>query len=84
MKRPSLPEQRQDEDALYDPKDRAEKLLDRRLMAQDFNRQVAEFRASAALPNGYSTLGNPVTNLSPGASLHSRERVAPSDRGAIR
>jgi len=39
MKRPSPPEQRQDEDALYDPRDRAEKLLDRRLMAQDFNRR---------------------------------------------
>ena len=37
------------------------KLLGQRLMARDFDRQVAEFQARIAVLNGFTTLGTPVT-----------------------
>lgn len=37
------------------------KLLTLRLMARDFNRQVAEFQFRVVLLNGYTALGIPVT-----------------------
>ena len=37
------------------------KLLGQSLMARDFNRQVAELQIRAAVLNGYTPLGIPVT-----------------------
>jgi hypothetical protein len=37
------------------------KLLVQRLMARDFNRQVAEVQVRIAILNGYTALGSPVT-----------------------
>ena len=37
------------------------KLLGRRLMARDFDRQVAEFQVRVAVLNGFTALGLPVT-----------------------
>jgi hypothetical protein len=37
------------------------KLLGQRLMARDFDRQVAEFPICVAVLNGYTALGMPVT-----------------------
>lgn len=37
------------------------KLLGQRLMAQDFDRQVAEVQIRIAAMNGYTALGIPVT-----------------------
>jgi hypothetical protein len=37
------------------------KLLGQRLMAWDFDRQVAEFQIRVVVPNGYTALGIPVT-----------------------
>ncbi len=37
------------------------KLLGQRLMARDFDRQVAELLVRIAVPNGYTALGIPVT-----------------------
>ena len=37
------------------------KLLGRRLMARDFDRQVAEVQIRIAVMNGYTALGIPVT-----------------------
>ena len=37
------------------------KLLGQRLMARDFNRQVAEVQVRIAILNGYTALGIPVT-----------------------
>ncbi|GHE04900.1 hypothetical protein GCM10008024_33810 [Allgaiera indica] len=37
------------------------KLLGQRLMARDFDRQVAEIQARIAILNGYPALGRPVT-----------------------
>ena len=39
------------------------KLLGQRLMARDFDRQVAEFQVRVAVLNGYSALGIPVTKV---------------------
>jgi hypothetical protein len=39
------------------------KLPDQRLMARDFDRQVAEFQLRLAVLNGYTALGIPVTKL---------------------
>ena len=39
------------------------KLLGQRLMARDFDRQVAEFQVRVAVLNGYTTLGIPVTKV---------------------
>ena len=39
------------------------KLLGQRLMARDFDRQVAEFRIRVAVLNGYTALGIPVTKV---------------------
>jgi hypothetical protein len=39
------------------------KLLGQRLMARDFDRQVAEFRIRVAVLNGYTALGIPVTKI---------------------
>ena len=39
------------------------KLLGQRLMARDFDRQVAEFQVRAAVLNGYTALGIPVTKV---------------------
>lgn len=37
------------------------KLLGQRLMARDFDRQVAELQVRIAVLNGYTTLGIPIT-----------------------
>ena len=37
------------------------KLLGQRLMARDFDRQVAEFQVRVAVLNGYTSLSMPVT-----------------------
>ena len=37
------------------------KLLGQRLMARDFDRQVAEFQVRVAVLNGFTALGIPVT-----------------------
>jgi hypothetical protein len=37
------------------------KLLGQRLMARDFNREVAELQVRAAVLHGYTALGIPVT-----------------------
>ena len=37
------------------------KLLGQRLMARDFDRQVAELQVRIVVLNGYTTLGIPVT-----------------------
>ena len=37
------------------------KLLGQRLMARDFDRQVAEFQARVAVMNGFTALGIPET-----------------------
>jgi hypothetical protein len=37
------------------------KLLEQRLMARDFDRQVAEVQVRIAIMNGYTALGIPVT-----------------------
>jgi hypothetical protein len=39
------------------------KLLGQRLMAQDFDRQVAEFQVRVAVLNGFTALGIPVTKV---------------------
>ena len=39
------------------------KLLGQRLMARDFDRQVAEFQVRVAVLNGFTALGIPVTKL---------------------
>lgn len=39
------------------------KLLGQRLMARDFDRQVAEFQVRAAVLNGHTALGIPVTKI---------------------
>jgi hypothetical protein len=39
------------------------KLLDQRLMARDFDRQVAEFQVHGAVLNGFTVLGTPITEL---------------------
>ena len=39
------------------------KLLGQRLMARDFDRQVAKFQVRAAVLNGYTALGTPVTKV---------------------
>lgn len=39
------------------------KLLGQRLMARDFDRQVAEFQVGVAVLNGYAALGIPVTKV---------------------
>ena len=39
------------------------KLLGQRLMARDFDRQVAEFQVRVAVLNGYTARGIPVTKV---------------------
>jgi len=46
---------------LCEPKVREAKLLGQRLMARDFDRQVAEFQVRVAVLNGDTALGIPVT-----------------------
>jgi hypothetical protein len=46
---------------LYKPKVREAKLLGQRLMARDFDRQVAEIHVRIAVLNGYTALGTPFT-----------------------
>ena len=50
-----------DKDALCEPKVREAKLLGQRLMARDFDRQVAELQVRIAVLNRYTALGIPVT-----------------------
>ena len=54
---------RRNQDALCEPKDREAKLLGQRLMARDFDRQVAEFPVRVAVLNGYTALSIPVTTV---------------------
>ncbi|WP_276308244.1 IS5 family transposase [Roseovarius nitratireducens] len=54
-------EPRRDQDALYEPKVREAKLLGQRLMARDFDRQIAEIHVRIAVLNGYTALGIPIT-----------------------
>ena len=61
MERIPPPEPRRDEDALYERKVREAKLLGQRLMARDFDRQVAELKVRIAVLNGCTALGIPVT-----------------------
>ena len=68
MERVPPPEPRRDKDALREPKVREAKLLGQRLMARDFDRQVAELQVRIAVLqvriavlNGYTALGIPVT-----------------------
>jgi len=39
------------------------KLLGQRLMARDFDRQIAEFQVRVAILHGYTALGIPVTKV---------------------
>ena len=39
------------------------KPLGQRLMARDFDRQVAEFQVRVAVLNGFTTLGTPLTEI---------------------
>jgi hypothetical protein len=39
------------------------KLLGQRMSARDFDRQVAEFQIRVAVPNGFTALGIPVTEV---------------------
>ncbi len=39
------------------------KLLGQRLMARDFDRQVAEFQVRVAVRNSYTALGTPITKV---------------------
>ena len=55
------PEPRRDKDALREPTVREAKLLGQRLMARDFDRQVAERQFRIAVLNDYTALGIPVT-----------------------
>lgn len=55
------PEPCRDENALCEPKVRAENLLGQRLMVRDFDRQVAEFQIRVAILNGFTALDIPVT-----------------------
>ena len=57
MERLPPPEPRRDKDAT------SVKLLGQRLMARDFERQVAEFQVRVAVLNGFTALGIPVTEL---------------------
>ncbi len=50
------------------------KLLGQRLVARDFDRQVAEIQIRAAILNGFTALGIPVTE--PVAFEHSLEPMA--------
>jgi hypothetical protein len=52
----SSPKPRRDENACV-------KLLGQRLMARDFDRQIAEFQVRVAVLNGYTALGIPVTKV---------------------
>ena len=61
MERIPPPKPRRNEDALYEPKVREAKLLGQRLMARDFDRQVAELQVRIAVLNRYTALGIPVT-----------------------
>ena len=63
MERVSPPKPRKDQDALREPKVREAKLLGQRLMARDFDRQVAEFQVRVAVLNGFTALGIPVTKV---------------------
>ena len=61
MERLPPQEPRRNQDALCEPKVREAKLLGQRLMARDFDRQVAEFQVRVAVLNGFTALGIPVT-----------------------
>ena len=61
MERIPSPKSRRNEDALREPKVREAKLMGQRLMARDFDRQVAELQIRIAVLNGYTALGIPVT-----------------------
>ena len=63
MERIPPPKPRRNKDALCEPKVRVAKLLGQRLMARDFDRQVAEFQIRVAVLNGFTTLGIPVTKV---------------------
>ena len=63
MERIPPPKPRRNKDALCEPKVRVAKLLGQRLMARDFDRQLAEFQVRAAVLNGFTALGIPVTML---------------------
>ncbi len=63
MERLPPPEPCRDENALCEPQDRKAKLSGQRLMARDFDRQVAEFQVRVAVLNGYTAPGIPVTKL---------------------
>ena len=61
MERIPPPKPRRNKDALCEPKVRVAKLLGQRLMARDFDRQLAEFQVRVAVLNGFTALGIPVT-----------------------
>jgi hypothetical protein len=63
MERIPPPKPRRNQNALCEPKVREAKLLGQRLMARDFDRQVAEFQVRVAVLNGFTALGIPVTKV---------------------
>ncbi len=63
MERLPPPKPCRDENARCEPKVREAKLLGQRLMARDFDRQVAEFQVRVAVLNGFTALGIPVTKV---------------------
>ena len=63
MERIPPPKPRRNQNALCEPKVREAKLLGQRLMARDFDRQVAEFQVRVAVLNGLTALGIPVTKV---------------------
>ena len=63
MERIPPPEPCINKNALCEPKVREAKLPGQRLMARDFDRQVAEFQVRMAVLNGYTALGISVTKV---------------------
>ena len=61
MDRLSPPKPRRDKGVRCAPKVRVARLVRQRLLAQDFDRQVAEFQVRAAVLNGFTDLGIRVT-----------------------
>ncbi len=56
-------EPRRNQEALCDPKGRAAKLPDQRLLAPDCDRMVADFRVFGAVRSGLTPCGLPVTTV---------------------
>ena len=62
------------------------KLLGQRLMARDFDRQVAEFQVRVAVLNGFTARGIPVTKVAgylPANTISNTLRDAMLSRGLV-